>query len=1073
MTAIIAWIEQTVGAIPLPVLEVWGRFAYLVGFGLAICAFGRFTFRIGSRWGFGRERQTWNESAFLAIPLTFIVIVVSGYAGSFIVLVPEAQTFESLKDLAVILCVVLLGYPALITVPFAYGLSDLIEGIPPAFLLGWLPGYFINPACFWVAYQLIGREPDFRRAQTWRRYLLAFAIFMSIEPVLWGYICSDQFTPAVSYRTVTPALFFTTAVAWMLAPLAMLGALPLARRLNLFWAEIPGHVRERGIGSRTWIWEAGRGAPLGQGSLAPQGLPIRMFLLAPFIVLMLVMVGVTAYVALRSAESDATRLAARLHQETAGNIRMQLDDYLANRPLQPGTDSSGGVADLLRGLPIAANGRAFIIDRSGLIVASSAAEGDSVVVDAVAALHRGAGRLEAFASDRQFQFDHVTAKPLSRQTWLTYASLYAPPRLGRPGDWILVTAMPEASYLAGVQSGGSRSAMVFAAALLASLGLAAAMAAAVTAPLRRISQAIGTLKRGDLTERVPGSHLEELGVLSRSFNDMADRLQEFFDSLKGEVQTRERRERELQDSEARVRASEQLLEAIATGTALPQVLEMICRFVEDRSHGSMTSILLTDAERHRLRHGAGPSLPKSFLEAIDGLPIGEGAGVCGTAAFRRAPVVVSDLAIDPLVADFRELAARYRLGACWSTPIFSSDQKLLGTFAVYSHEPRNPTALDYDLIHHATYLASIAIERRQAEEVLEDRSRLLDLSHDTIFVWRADDSVITFWNRSAEELYGWTRQEAVGKTTHDLLKTTYPQPLSAIMRQLTETGRWEGELVHTTRAGTQVIAASRWSRQADAQGRPGRILESNNDITARRHVEDMVRKARDELTHAARLATMGELAASIAHEVNQPLASVVTNASAGLRWLARAVPDLDEAREALEHIARDGKRAADVVARVRAMSRKAATERKPLDINETIRGVVMMTEGELRKQRVALTVNYADDLPVITGDRVQLQQVVLNLMMNGIEAMTAVVDRPRELAMSTTRDGEQVRVSVRDFGTGVPPEVMSRMFDSFYTTKSSGLGIGLSISRSIVEDHGGRLWAAANDGPGTTFQFTI
>ena len=261
MTAIIAWIEQTVGAIPLPVLEVWGRFAYLVGFGLAICAFGRFTFRIGSRWGFGRESQTWNESAFLAIPLTFIVIVVSGYAGSFIVLVPEAQTFESLKDSGrhPVRCLAWISRPdyrAIRLRPvrphrrYSSGVS-----------VGWLPGYFINPACFWVAYQLIGREPDFRRAQTWRRYLLAFAIFMSIEPVLWGYICSDQFTPAVSYRTVTPALFFTTAVAWMLAPLAMLGALPLARRLNLFWAEIPGHVRERAIGSRTWIWEAGRGAP--------------------------------------------------------------------------------------------------------------------------------------------------------------------------------------------------------------------------------------------------------------------------------------------------------------------------------------------------------------------------------------------------------------------------------------------------------------------------------------------------------------------------------------------------------------------------------------------------------------------------------------------------------------------------------------------------------------------------------------------------------------------------------------------------------------------------------------------
>src|SRR5262249_30234063 len=156
----------------------------------------------------------------------------------------------------------------------------------------------------------------------------------------------------------------------------------------------------------------------------------------------------------------------------------------------------------------------------------------------------------------------------------------------------------------------------------------------------------------------------------------------------------------------------------------------------------------------------------------------------------------------------------------------------------------------------------------------------------------------------------------------------------------------------------------------------------NNDITTRRRMEDMARKARDELAHAARLATMGELAASIAHEVNQPLAAVVTNASACLRWLAKDVPNLDEARKAVKHIGFDGKRASDVVARVRAMARKTATERVPLDINETVRGVVMVTEGELRKQRIALTVDYAVDLPVIAGDRVQLQQVVLNLMMN-------------------------------------------------------------------------------------------
>src|SRR5262249_4076015 len=158
----------------------------------------------------------------LSIALTFVLIVSTGYAGSFIVLVPGAQTFESLKDLSVFLCVVLFGRPALMAVPFAYGISDLAEGVPPEFLWDWIIGYFINPACFWVAFQLIGKNPDFRRTRTWGWYALFVAIFMSIEPQLWGYICSAKFTAEISYRNITPALFFTTAVTWTLAPFAML-----------------------------------------------------------------------------------------------------------------------------------------------------------------------------------------------------------------------------------------------------------------------------------------------------------------------------------------------------------------------------------------------------------------------------------------------------------------------------------------------------------------------------------------------------------------------------------------------------------------------------------------------------------------------------------------------------------------------------------------------------------------------------------------------------------------------------------------------------------------------------------
>src|SRR6476646_1992617 len=283
MTAVITWLELLVSSIPLPMLEVWGRFAYVVGLILAVCAFGGFTFRIGEHWGFGRARQTWDGKAFLSVPLTAVLIIATGYIGSFIVLVPGAQTFESLKALVVLLCIVLFGYPALIVVPFAYGVSVLIEGVPPGFLLGWLPGYFINPSCFWIAYHFLGKNPDFRMARTWTRYLASAVLFMTLEPVLWGFICSDQFPSGISYRSITPALLFTTSISWLMGPVAFLVALPLARRFGWFWAEIPGRVKERAIGSNEWSWEAGRGDTRGTADDVQEGLPIRIFIFSPFI----------------------------------------------------------------------------------------------------------------------------------------------------------------------------------------------------------------------------------------------------------------------------------------------------------------------------------------------------------------------------------------------------------------------------------------------------------------------------------------------------------------------------------------------------------------------------------------------------------------------------------------------------------------------------------------------------------------------------------------------------------------------------------------------------------------------
>ena len=242
-----------------------------------------------------------------------------------------------------------------------------------------------------------------------------------------------------------------------------------------------------------------------------------------------------------------------------------------------------------------------------------------------------------------------------------------------------------------------------------------------------------------------------------------------------------------------------------------------------------------------------------------------------------------------------------------------------------------------------------------------------------------------------------------------------------------------------------------------------------------RRSEASLREAQSELARVARLTTMGEMAASIAHEVNQPLAGIVTNANASLRWLAGNAPNLAEAREAIRRIIRDGSRAGDVTTRIRALFTKTCAAKQRLDINEAIGEVVVLAESEMRRNRVVLQMELAADLPPVTGDRVQLQQVVLNLVLNGVEAMSTVEDYPRELVIRTQRseNDDEVRVAVQDSGIGLDPGSRERIFQAFHTTKSGGLGLGLSISRSIVEAHGGRLWAVQNDPRGTIFQFTL
>jgi C4-dicarboxylate-specific signal transduction histidine kinase len=282
-----------------------------------------------------------------------------------------------------------------------------------------------------------------------------------------------------------------------------------------------------------------------------------------------------------------------------------------------------------------------------------------------------------------------------------------------------------------------------------------------------------------------------------------------------------------------------------------------------------------------------------------------------------------------------------------------------------------------------------------------------------------------------------------------------------------------GALSAAQRSATESLKRTR----DDLRGTLQELQKSHAALQAesleRKHAEEALREAQGDLARVSRVTTMGELTASLAHEVNQPIAAAVTNANTCLRWLTREHPDLEEARLAASRIAKDATRAAEIISRIRLLFKKGTPERELVDVNEVIREMIVLLRGEATRQKVLIGIELEADLPQILGDRVQLQQVLMNLMLNGIEAMKDA-DGKRELVIKSQRaENEEVLVSVSDTGVGLPVQLADQIFKAFFTTKPQGTGMGLSISRSIVESHGGRLWAADNTARGASFCFTL
>ena len=456
---------------------------------------------------------------------------------------------------------------------------------------------------------------------------------------------------------------------------------------------------------------------------------------------------------------------------------------------------------------------------------------------------------------------------------------------------------------------------------------------------------------------------------------------------------------------------------------------------------------------------------------------------CATVMRTGQPLLVPDA----LENDAWKVNPHVRLGmiSYLGVPISWPDGRIFGTICVRDNKRNDYSEAYLKLLLHfrdvlQADLKSLARLQGEIEQREAKIRRLVDANIIGVFVWdvegrilEANDAFLRIIQYDREDIVAgrvcWTDltppewRDDTAQRVVDVMTTGTVQPREK------EYFRKDGSRVPVLVGGA---AVGEEPRQAIAF-----VL----DLTERKRAEADARESEGrnrememELAHANRVATMGQLTASIAHEVKQPIAAAVSNAQAALRWLDRQPPDLEEVRQALASIVKDGMRAGDVVGHIRDLIKKAPPREDRLEINAAIREVIELTRGETGKNGVAVQAELADGLPLIRGDRVQLQQVMLNLIINAVEAMTGVSEGPRELLISTAKsETGGVRVAMRDSGPGLAPADLERLFTAFYTTKPKGLGLGLSICRSIVEAHGGRLWASANAPRGAVFQFAL
>jgi PAS domain S-box-containing protein len=508
-----------------------------------------------------------------------------------------------------------------------------------------------------------------------------------------------------------------------------------------------------------------------------------------------------------------------------------------------------------------------------------------------------------------------------------------------------------------------------------------------------------------------------------------------------------------------------VLEMIAADAPLADVLTSLVLLMEGQAEGLRCSILLLNRDGKHVRHGAAPNLPQAYVQAVNGAPIGPRNGSCGTAMYTRRPVVVTDVMKDPLWADYRELARICGLCACWSTPILSPQGDVLGSFAMYRQETRGPRPEETRLTEIATHIAGIAIERQRQQEILREREARISLA--------AESAELAFWILYPEQNAAWMSEKGrliygfdskLPLTCDLILSRVHPDERAAIKtaydRSCALYGTFESEHRLLLPYGKTRWVIMRGRCLKDEEGNLLETIGVTLDVSAQKQADLQLQVQREEMAHRNRVSVMGEMTASFAHELNQPLTAIANNASAARRFLQRGNIDPALLQQLLQDMVADSQRAGEVIRGIRSLVRRETSVHTLLDLNSVITETVRLVSTDVLSRESVVTTELDPQLPQVKATLVQIQQVLLNLIINALDAMEGLPPAERRIIISTHSDkGDVAEVSVRDFGTGLPKDQPDKVFDHFFSTKQKGMGMGLTIVRSIIEAHGGTIVA--------------